>query len=92
MTLAAQSGPSSIEDHEEVIMKCPPNRNDEVSAFRAQRSERDQTIQVAEALIRSAEAQMLTEPQQRDVAMALAGEVNTGSDEVFQRYERERES
>ena len=62
-------------------------KNDEVAFFNAQRSDRDAVIPNAEAHIRTAEAALHLESQQRDVAISMAREVALGQYTVLLQYE-----
>ena len=70
-------------DHYAEIMKELSAKNDEVAFLNAQRSDRDVVIQNAEVHIRSAEAALHLESQQRDVAVSMAREVATGQSAVL---------
>ena len=63
--------------HHEEIMKELNAKNDDVAFLHAQINNRDVAIQCAEAHIRSAEAALYIESQQRDVAVSMALEVAT---------------
>ena len=78
-------------DHYAEIMKELNAKNDEVAFLSAQRSDRDAVIQNAEAHIRSAEAALHLESQQRDVAISMAREVATGQSAVIVQVEQRAE-
>ena len=63
-------------------------KNNDIVAVCARRRGQGKTIQMAEAHLRNTETQLVSEPQQRDLAMSGAKEVNAGIAEVFQQYER----
>ena len=65
-------------------------KDDEVAVLRAQRSDQDSTIRMAEGHLHDKETYLITESQQRDLATTMAKEVHTGAAEVFQRYACEK--
>ena len=78
-------------NHYDEIMKELNARNDEVAFLSAQKSDRDVVIQNAECHIRSAEAALHHESQQRDVAISMAREVATGQSAVLLQVEHQAE-
>ena len=77
--------------HCEEIMKELNAKNDEVAFLNAQRSDKDVVVQNAEAHIRTVEAALHFESQQRDVAVSMAREVATGQSAVLLLYEQQIE-
>ena len=57
----------------------------------AEKSDREVVIQNAEAHIRTVEAAIYFESQQRDVAISMAREVATGQSAVLHQYEQQAE-
>ena len=76
-------------DHYAEIMKELNAKNDKVAFLNAQRSDRDAVIQHAEVHIRTAEAALHFESQQRDVAISMAREVATGQSVVLLQVEQQ---
>ena len=66
-------------------------KSDEAAFLNAQRSDRDAVIHNAEVHIRSAEAALHLESQQRDVAISMAREVATGQFAVIVQVEQRAE-
>ena len=85
---APQGSLSIMEDHYEAIAGELHAKNNDIVAVCARRRGQGKTIQMAEAHLRNTETQLVSEPQQRDLAMSGAKEVNAGIAEVFQQYER----
>ena len=78
--------------HYAEIMKELNAQNDEVASLNAQRNDRDVVIQNAEAHIRTAEAALHLESQQRDVAISMAREVATGQYAVLLQFEQQADT
>ena len=78
-------------NHYAEIMKELNAKNDDVAFLSAQKIDRDSVIQNAEIHIRSAEAALHHESQQRDVAISMAREVATGQSAALLQVEHQAE-
>jgi chromosome segregation ATPase len=73
------------------IIKELNAKNDKVAFLNAQRSGRDAVIQHAEVHIRTAEAALHVETQQRDVAISMARAVDSGQSAILFQFEQQAE-
>ena len=78
-------------DHYAEFMQELNAQNDEVVVLNAQRNYRDVVIQNAEPHIRTSEAALHLESQERDVALSMAREVATGQSAVLLQFEQQAE-